>query len=186
MHRTSAAHHVDHLYVEPDPDIGRPGTQLDAVDMNSIQEELANAVEGGGLTLDPGNDAQLAAVIAAERTARSDADDALDGRLDALEGSSPQDIVAAGQVATTGAVAAGAFGIASAEPISTGYWKVHLSSAAPANAITWAFPAVTAALILSTVVDGGDRTVLDVFCRDTANAPSDIGGFRVFVMRGAA
>src|SRR5471030_236725 len=42
---------------------GTPPTILDAAWFNTVQRELANAVTGGGLTLDPANDAQLLAAI---------------------------------------------------------------------------------------------------------------------------
>ncbi len=38
-------------------------TILDAAWLNTIQRELANVVQGGGLTLEPGNDAQVLAAI---------------------------------------------------------------------------------------------------------------------------
>lgn len=69
MHRTTAENSVGGRFADEDLGTGFPGTEIAAVDMNSLQEELANAVLGGGLALDPGNDGQLAAVLAADRAA---------------------------------------------------------------------------------------------------------------------
>jgi hypothetical protein len=86
MHRTTALNHVSNHFADENLGTGFPGTRIEADDQNTWQEELCNAVTGGGLTLDSGNDAQLAAVIDAERN-RIDTLEGqdLDGRLDALE-----------------------------------------------------------------------------------------------------
>jgi microcystin-dependent protein len=59
MHRTTAQGSVDGKYIDDDIVHGIVGTMLIAKDRNTTQEELANAVEGAGITLDPEKDDQL-------------------------------------------------------------------------------------------------------------------------------
>ena len=46
-------------FVKPDPNTATPGTRVTQDWLNAVQEELANAVEGQGLTLDKGDRTQL-------------------------------------------------------------------------------------------------------------------------------
>lgn len=69
MYRTDAA---DNAAVEPVPpatgtvgfyDNGPPGTIVDAIHLNAMQEEIATVVEQGGVTLDKADNNQLAPVV---------------------------------------------------------------------------------------------------------------------------
>lgn len=64
MHRVDADGHVGNLFDEGDPAVPTNPTQVDAAILNAFQEELANAVEGGGVTLVKGTNTQLATVLA--------------------------------------------------------------------------------------------------------------------------
>lgn len=64
MHRIDADGHVDNRFVDADPSLGRPGTKVSADWLNAVNDELANAVEAGGLELDKENNTQLAEVLA--------------------------------------------------------------------------------------------------------------------------
>lgn len=65
MHRIDAADHVGNQFSEGDVFGGRAGTKVDAAWLNAVQEELANAIESVGIALVKGNNAQLAAALAA-------------------------------------------------------------------------------------------------------------------------
>lgn len=51
------------LFTEGDPGTSTPATVVTAAWLNGVQEELANAIEAAGITLDGENDAQLASAI---------------------------------------------------------------------------------------------------------------------------
>ena len=55
MHRTIADANVGGLFDEGDPGVPREPTQLDAKSMNAIQENICQAIEGAGLSLDDGS-----------------------------------------------------------------------------------------------------------------------------------
>lgn len=59
MERTTASGNVSNRFVDGDPSLGIMGTVVDADWLNSVQEELANAIEGMGGVLDPLNEHQL-------------------------------------------------------------------------------------------------------------------------------
>lgn len=66
MHRADHATRAQDLhgagldgYTEGDPSLGVPATVVTADALNAVQEELASAIEGRGITLDKGNNAQL-------------------------------------------------------------------------------------------------------------------------------
>lgn len=63
MHRTDADGNVANMFDEGDPGVPTQPTQIDADWLNAVQEELANAVEGAGLTLDKPTTWQLRNVI---------------------------------------------------------------------------------------------------------------------------
>lgn len=63
MHRASGPGHQSGHYTDGDPVAGVPPTTVIADDMDSIQEEICAVIEGAGITLDPGNDAQLRSAI---------------------------------------------------------------------------------------------------------------------------
>jgi len=50
---------IDNLYTDGDPNLAIPATDVRADEMNHIQEEVANVIEGLGDTLDPGDRTQL-------------------------------------------------------------------------------------------------------------------------------
>jgi hypothetical protein len=52
MKRTTALGNDTNRYTEGNPSLGVPATVVGAQEMNNIQEEIANAVEGAGLTVD--------------------------------------------------------------------------------------------------------------------------------------
>lgn len=54
---------VDNLFTEGDPINGVPATTVTGAWLNSIQEEIANAVEAAGITLDKGDNSQLSEAI---------------------------------------------------------------------------------------------------------------------------
>ncbi len=64
MKRTDADGNVANLFTDGDPQTGDPATVVEETWLNSVQEEIANVVEGAGLTLDENDDAQLLAAIA--------------------------------------------------------------------------------------------------------------------------
>jgi hypothetical protein len=63
MRRTSAPGSIDNKYVDRNLDIGREGTLILAENMNDFQEEIANAIEEAGITLDSGDQAQLSKAV---------------------------------------------------------------------------------------------------------------------------
>lgn len=63
MHLIDAAGHVDHQFVHEDPATNRPPTEVDAAWLNAVQNELANAIKGFGLTLDKNDQSQLLKAI---------------------------------------------------------------------------------------------------------------------------
>ena len=63
MDRTNAEANDGGLFTDGNPGLGVPATVVDARILNLIQEELVNAVEKAGLTLDDANDEQLAQAI---------------------------------------------------------------------------------------------------------------------------
>lgn len=63
MQRTNGNGHIDHYFVEEDVNIGREPTQITAAWMNAVQEELATAIEGSGLSLNSNDNSQLLKVL---------------------------------------------------------------------------------------------------------------------------
>lgn len=63
MQRTNGDGHIDNMFVEEDVNIGRKPTQITAVWMNAVQEELATAIEGSGLSLNSNDNSQLLKVL---------------------------------------------------------------------------------------------------------------------------
>jgi hypothetical protein len=59
LKRTDASGHDSNNYTEGNPALNIPATVVGAEEMNNIQNELANAVEAAGLTLDGGDENQL-------------------------------------------------------------------------------------------------------------------------------
>jgi hypothetical protein len=53
MFKTNALDSVGNAYVDEDPGTSTPGTRIEADDQNIKQDELVNAIEGTGQTLDP-------------------------------------------------------------------------------------------------------------------------------------
>lgn len=64
MHRVDTNGNVANHFDEGDPGVPRLPTQIDAAILNAFQEELANAIEGMGVTLVKGTNNQLATIIA--------------------------------------------------------------------------------------------------------------------------
>lgn len=54
---------TQHLFTEGDPTQGVPATTVTGAWLNAVQEEIANVVEGAGLTLDKPDNTQLLAAI---------------------------------------------------------------------------------------------------------------------------
>ncbi len=69
MHRIDQDGHVDNLFSEGNPELGQQATRVGADWLNAVQEEIANAVEGGGAALDREDNGQLATILA-NRTSR--------------------------------------------------------------------------------------------------------------------
>jgi hypothetical protein len=63
MHRTTGEDHVGNLFVNPDAATGAKGSVVGAPWLNSVQEEIATAVEAAGIGLTPADNSQLAAAI---------------------------------------------------------------------------------------------------------------------------
>lgn len=63
MQRIDTATAVANRFVDRDPTIQQEATHFDAPWCNSVQEEIANAIEGAGFVLDPSNESQLYAAI---------------------------------------------------------------------------------------------------------------------------
>ncbi len=59
MHRVDTDGHVGNLFDEGDPGVPRLPTQIDSEILNAFQEELANTIEGGGVTLVKNTNTQL-------------------------------------------------------------------------------------------------------------------------------
>lgn len=83
MKRIDAPNHVGNQFQDGNQASGISGTVVDASWLNSIQEELANAVEGAGITLDAGDAGQLLEAInyfsdVAQAYAINDAQDKFD------------------------------------------------------------------------------------------------------------
>jgi hypothetical protein len=53
MFKTTALNSVANEYVDKDDGTSTPGTRIEADDQNIVMDELVNAVEGAGITLDP-------------------------------------------------------------------------------------------------------------------------------------
>lgn len=70
MQRTTAPNSSSGQYVDGDPNIPGTGTLVIAEDKNMIQEEIANAVEGAGLTLSSAQD-QLSTAIKTQHIYRA-------------------------------------------------------------------------------------------------------------------
>lgn len=65
MRRTEAVGNDGNLYTEGNPALGVPATVVGAIEMNLIQEEICNAIEDAGLTVDQtaADDTQLLQAI---------------------------------------------------------------------------------------------------------------------------
>ena len=63
MHKTDGANHVANEFVDEVPGVS-PGTVVEEDWLNTVQRELVNVVEGAGLVLDSGEDAQVLAALA--------------------------------------------------------------------------------------------------------------------------
>ncbi|MBB2778557.1 UNVERIFIED_ORG: hypothetical protein HNP28_003908 [Comamonas terrigena] len=59
MHLIDAAGHVNNQFVHEDPATNRPPTEIDAAWLNTVQNELANAIAGMGIDLDKSDQQQL-------------------------------------------------------------------------------------------------------------------------------
>lgn len=59
MHRVDSDGAVSELFTAGDPDIGQPGTKIDAAWLNAVQEELVSLVVAAGLTLVKGDHDQV-------------------------------------------------------------------------------------------------------------------------------
>jgi len=59
MDRINGAGHVNHLFVAENAATSQPPTEITAEWLNTIQEELANLAEAGGVVLSAGNRAQV-------------------------------------------------------------------------------------------------------------------------------
>lgn len=72
MFRTNAPDSTpDNRYQDGNPATGQEGTVVTAAALNAIQEEIANAVESAGLTLDEEDDTQLAQAVSTVAGARA-------------------------------------------------------------------------------------------------------------------
>jgi photosystem II stability/assembly factor-like uncharacterized protein len=63
MKRTTADGNSGNLYQDRNTTLGRVGTLIQAEDKNLIQEEICNAIEGAGITLNGSDDTQLLQAI---------------------------------------------------------------------------------------------------------------------------
>lgn len=63
MHLIDAAGHANNQFVHEDPATNRPPTEVDADWLNAVQNELANAIKGFGISLDKTKSSQLLAVL---------------------------------------------------------------------------------------------------------------------------
>lgn len=66
MHRTTGAGNVNNMFVSEDPATNRPPTEVTADILNAFQEEIANAIEAHGSSLNPSSNSQLAALLLAK------------------------------------------------------------------------------------------------------------------------
>jgi hypothetical protein len=80
MHRIDEDGHVNNHFAEGDPALGQQATRVGAPWLNAVQEEIANAIEGTGATLNKENNGQLAVILAG-----------LDERLEGIEAHVDQD-----------------------------------------------------------------------------------------------
>lgn len=69
MHRIDADANVANHFSDGNPATGTPGTKIDTAWLNAIQEELANLIEGAGITLVKGTNTQLLSAAVASATA---------------------------------------------------------------------------------------------------------------------
>ena len=63
MHRVDADGHVANQFVDGDPEIPQEGTLVAEKWLNAVQEELCNAIEDGGITLDDDDNEQLSTLL---------------------------------------------------------------------------------------------------------------------------
>lgn len=63
MHRTDADSNVNNMFSGGDPLVPRLPTQVDPDWLNAVQEEIVNAILGGGVTLVKGTNNQLASAV---------------------------------------------------------------------------------------------------------------------------
>ncbi|RZA12413.1 MAG: hypothetical protein EOP10_31435, partial [Proteobacteria bacterium] len=63
MHRIDSAGSVNGRFVEKDKVTGKPGTVFAAKWLNNLQEEICSVIEGAGLVLSEGDNAQLLKAI---------------------------------------------------------------------------------------------------------------------------
>jgi hypothetical protein len=66
MYRTDGEGHIDNRFVDGDPSIPTMATQVPAAWLTTIQEEIANVVEAGGVTLDKTDEGQLLEALNAQ------------------------------------------------------------------------------------------------------------------------
>lgn len=66
MDRINGAGHVGHLFVTEDPAANRPPTEVTALWLNGIQEELASFIEWAGLVLASGDNTQVRQALLAK------------------------------------------------------------------------------------------------------------------------
>lgn len=66
----SAGATEDNKFTEGDPATGTPATIVSAAWLNAVQEEIAQAIEKFGVTLDPEQDDQLAGILKVHTVSR--------------------------------------------------------------------------------------------------------------------
>lgn len=79
MHRVDADANVSNMFDEGDPLVPRNPTQIDADWLNAVQEELANAIEGLGVTLVKGTNNQLESALRGEFVDKTNAQTSIGG-----------------------------------------------------------------------------------------------------------
>jgi len=65
MFRIDSDGHLNNLFTDGDPQAGTPATVISAAWLNALQEEIANVIEGAGITLEKGTNTQLLAALLA-------------------------------------------------------------------------------------------------------------------------
>ena len=88
MHRIDEATAVNGLFTDGDPQLGTPGTVVDADWLNAVQEEIANVIEAAGEELVKADNTQLSTVIAGLISAAITANKVYSGRINGYGGDS--------------------------------------------------------------------------------------------------